>query len=105
MKKERKFDTLCVHAGEGPDPQYGAHTTPIYQTSTFVFKDAEQAAARFAGTEQGYIYMRVAPHTPTHAAFVRRLRRLRAPRRVCRSHRAWLPSLRLRSRSCRKAIT
>jgi methionine-gamma-lyase len=73
MKKEQKFDTLCVHAGEGPDPQYGAHTTPIYQTSTFVFKDAEQAAARFAGKEEGYIYMRVAPHTPTHAAFVEKI--------------------------------
>jgi methionine-gamma-lyase len=73
MKKERKFGTLCVHAGEGPDPQYGAHATPIYQTSTFVFKDAEQAAARFAGTEKGYIYMRVAPHTPTHAAFVEKI--------------------------------
>ncbi|MBN1763332.1 MAG: aminotransferase class I/II-fold pyridoxal phosphate-dependent enzyme [Methanomicrobia archaeon] len=72
-KKEMKFGTLCVHAGEEPDPQYGAHTTPIYQTSTFVFKDAEQAAARFAGTEKGYIYMRVAPHTPTHAAFVEKI--------------------------------
>lgn len=71
--KELKFGTLCVHAGEGPDPQYGAHTIPIYQTSTFVFENAEQAAARFAGTEKGYIYMRVAPHTPTHAAFVEKM--------------------------------
>ena len=73
MKKDMKFGTLCVHAGEAPDPQYGAHTTPIYQTSTFVFENAEQAAARFAGKEQGYIYMRVAPHTPTHAAFVEKM--------------------------------
>ena len=35
--KKMKFGTLCVHAGEHPDPSSGAHTTPIYQTSTFVF--------------------------------------------------------------------
>jgi methionine-gamma-lyase len=70
MKKEIKFGTLCVHAGEKPDPLYGAHTTPIYQTSTFVFENAEQAAARFAGKEEGYIYTRVAPNTPTHAVLV-----------------------------------
>lgn len=68
-----KFGTLCVHAGEGPDPQYGAHTTPIYQTSTFVFKDAKQAAARFAGKEKGYVYMRAVPHTPTHTVFVEKI--------------------------------
>jgi methionine-gamma-lyase len=73
MKKEMKFGTLCVHAGEKPDPLYGAHTTPIYQTSTFVFENAEQAAARFAGKEEGYIYMRVAPNTPTHAALVEKI--------------------------------
>jgi methionine-gamma-lyase len=73
MKKELKFGTLCVHAGEKPDPLYGAHTTPIYQTSTFVFENAEQAAARFAGEEEGYIYMRVAPNTPTHAVLVEKI--------------------------------
>lgn len=52
--KKKKFGTLCVHAGEHPDPAFGAHTTPIYQTSTFVFDNAEQGAARFAGREEGY---------------------------------------------------
>jgi methionine-gamma-lyase len=42
--KKMKFGTLCVHAGEHPDPSSGAHTTPIYQTSTFIFDNAEQGA-------------------------------------------------------------
>jgi methionine-gamma-lyase len=70
MKKAMKFGTLCVHAGEGSDPLYGAHTTPIYQTSTFVFDNAEQGAARFAGEEEGYTYTRMVPNTPTHAVLV-----------------------------------
>lgn len=73
MKKEMKLGTLCVHAGEAPDPLYGAHTTPIYQTSTFVFASAEQAAAQFSGREEGYSYIRVAPNTPTHAVFVQKM--------------------------------
>ena len=73
MKKEMKFSTQCVHAGEAPDPSYGAHTTPIFQTSTFVFDNAQQGAARFTGDEEGYIYARVGPNTPTHAAFVKKI--------------------------------
>jgi|LGVD01.1.fsa_nt_gb methionine-gamma-lyase len=73
MKKEKKFSTQCVHAGEAPDLLYGAHTTPIYQTSTFVFDNAQQGAARFAGEEEGYIYARVPPNTPTHEVFVKKI--------------------------------
>jgi methionine-gamma-lyase len=73
MKKDMKVGTLCVHAGEAPDLLYGAHTTPIYQTSTFVFDSAEQGAARFAGKEEGYTYMRVVPNTPTHAVLVEKI--------------------------------
>src|SRR5665648_429095 len=73
MKKEMKFNTQCVHAGEAPDPSYGAHTAPIYQTSTFVFDNAEQGASRFAGEEESYIYTRVVPNTPTHAALVKKI--------------------------------
>jgi hypothetical protein len=73
MKQEIKFGTQCVHAGEAPDPSYGAHTIPIYQTSTFVFETAEQSASRFAGEEKGYIYSRLVPNTPTHAAFVEKI--------------------------------
>lgn len=74
MKKGKmKVGTLCVHAGEAPDPLYGAHTTPIYQTSTFVFDSAEQGAARFAGEAEGYTYMRVMPNSPTHAVLVEKI--------------------------------
>ena len=62
------FATRCVHAGEGHNP-FGAHATPIYQTSTYVFESAEQAAAAFSGGP-GYRYIRSAPNTPTHAAFL-----------------------------------
>jgi methionine-gamma-lyase len=66
MKRDVKFATKCVHAAEKPDPVFGAHTTPIYQTSTFIFENAMQGAARFAGEENGYIYARIPPNTPTH---------------------------------------
>lgn len=71
--KKMKFGTLCVHAGERPDPSSGAHTTPIYQTSTFVFDGAEQGAARFAGEQDGYIYARLIPHTPTHSVLIQKI--------------------------------
>ncbi|MBD3207262.1 aminotransferase class I/II-fold pyridoxal phosphate-dependent enzyme [Candidatus Bathyarchaeota archaeon] len=57
--KDYKFDTKAVHAGQHPDPTTGSVVTPIYQTSTFVFKSAEQGAARFEGKEPGYIYTRL----------------------------------------------
>ncbi len=67
-----KFGTRCVHAGEGHD-FHRAHTTPIYQTSTFTFENAEQAAAVFSGEVAGYRYIRSAPNTPTHAAFIEKI--------------------------------
>jgi len=64
-----KFGTRCIHAGDGRDP-FRAHATPIYQTSTFFFDNAEQAAAVFSGEESGYRYIRSPPYTPTHQAFL-----------------------------------
>lgn len=52
-------ETQCIHAGKVKDAQYGALATPLYQTSTFVFDNAEQGAARFAGEQSGYIYTRL----------------------------------------------
>lgn len=54
----KHLETLCIHAGKTKQP-YGALSTPLYQTSTFVFDSAEQGAARFAGDEAGYIYTRL----------------------------------------------
>ncbi len=72
MEREVKFATKCVHAAEKPDPVFGAHTTPIYQTSTFIFEDSRQGAARFAGEESGYVYARIPPNTPTHAVLAQK---------------------------------
>jgi methionine-gamma-lyase len=74
--KDMKFGTRCVHAGEGKNP-HGAHATPIYQTSTFVFDSAEAAAEVFGvGGKPGYRYIRSPPNTPTHAAFIEKIRSL-----------------------------
>lgn len=59
------FSTKLVHAGIPEDPM-GSVVTPIYQTSTFAFRNAQQGANRFAGTEDGYIYTRIG--NPTTSA-------------------------------------
>ncbi|MBR5342648.1 MAG: methionine gamma-lyase [Oscillospiraceae bacterium] len=53
------FGTKAIHAGNVRDQQYGALTTPIYQSSTFMFDSCEQGGRRFAGSENGYIYTRL----------------------------------------------
>ena len=53
------FGTKAIHAGNVKDRQYGALTTPIYQSSTFVFDSCEQGGRRFSGDESGYIYTRL----------------------------------------------
>lgn len=57
--KDYGFGTKAIHAGNVKDQQYGALTTPIYQSSTFVFDSCEQGGRRFAGAENGYIYTRL----------------------------------------------
>lgn len=56
--RELHTDTQCVHAGFEADPK-GAVVTPIYQTSTFAFRDVDHGASLFAGTGSGYIYSRM----------------------------------------------
>lgn len=53
------FGTRAIHEGNVKDTQFGALTMPIYQTSTFIFDDCAQGAARFAGEEDGFIYTRL----------------------------------------------
>ena len=65
------FDTLQVHAGARPDPATGARQTPIYQTTAYVFRDADHAAALFNLQEVGYIYSRLT--NPTVAALQERV--------------------------------
>ena len=59
MANAPKFDTLAVHAGAMPDPSTGARVTPIYQTTSFVFNDADHAAALFGLEVFGNIYSRI----------------------------------------------
>ena len=65
------FDTLQIHAGSRPDPATGARQTPIYQSTAFVFRDAEHAAALFNLQEVGYIYSRLT--NPTVAVLQERI--------------------------------
>jgi O-acetylhomoserine (thiol)-lyase len=65
------LETRLVHAGEEPDPSTGARVTPIYQTSSFVFRDTEHAAALFGLQELGMIYTRIM--NPTQDAFEQRM--------------------------------
>lgn len=64
-QKEQGIATLAVHAGTAPDPTTQACITPIYQTASYAFDNAEQAGNRFGLKEAGYIYSRLT--NPTNA--------------------------------------
>ncbi len=67
-----KLETIVVHAGqENPDPATGARAVPIYQTTSYVFKDSDHAANLFALKEFGNIYTRIM--NPTTDVFERRI--------------------------------
>ncbi|WP_373456254.1 O-acetylhomoserine aminocarboxypropyltransferase [Rhizobium sp. L1K21] len=59
MSDQKGFSTKAIHAGTAPDPTTGARATPIYQTTSFVFKDTDHAAALFGLQEFGNIYTRI----------------------------------------------
>lgn len=73
MEQNKKYglSTLGVRAGQEPDPFTGAQAVPIYQTSSYVFKDADEAARRFALQEFGSIYSRLT--NPTTEVFENRI--------------------------------
>ena len=66
-----KFETRQIHAGQAPDAATGARALPIYQTTSYVFDSAEQAANRFALSELGPIYTRL--NNPTHEVIENRI--------------------------------
>ena len=71
MSKKR-FNTLALHAGqETPDQSTGARAVPIYQTTSFVFRNTKHAADLFALKEAGNIYTRIM--NPTNDAFEKRI--------------------------------
>jgi O-acetylhomoserine (thiol)-lyase len=65
------FSTLAIHAGAQPDPTTGARATPIYQTTSFVFEDADHAASLFGLQTFGNIYTRIG--NPTTAVLEERV--------------------------------
>lgn len=66
-----RFDTLSLHAGQQPDPATGARAVPVYQTTSYVFKDVDHAAALFNLERSGHIYSRIS--NPTVAVLEERL--------------------------------
>ena len=69
--KPPAFDTLSLHAGQHPDPVTGSRAVPIYQTTSYVFQDADHAAALFNLERAGHIYTRIS--NPTIAVLEERL--------------------------------
>jgi O-acetylhomoserine (thiol)-lyase len=59
MSEDHKFETLCLHAGQEPDPTTTARGVPVYRTSSYVFKSTEHAANLFGLKELGNIYTRI----------------------------------------------
>jgi O-acetylhomoserine (thiol)-lyase len=71
MSERWGFETKQVHAGASPDPTTGARAVPIYQTTSYVFRDTEHAANLFGLAELGNIYTRIM--NPTQAVFEERV--------------------------------
>jgi O-acetylhomoserine (thiol)-lyase len=69
--KQRQFATLAVHAGQSPDPATGARAVPIYQTTSYLFQDADHAGRLFGLKEFGNIYTRIM--NPTTDVFEKRV--------------------------------
>ena len=65
------FDTLSLHAGQQPDPLTGARATPIYLTTSFVFRDSDHAASLFNMERAGHVYSRIS--NPTNAVLEERI--------------------------------
>ena len=71
MDREFGFETLCLHAGQLPDPATASRATPIYQTSSYVFDNSDHAASLFNLQTFGNIYTRLS--NPTTAVFEERM--------------------------------
>ena len=74
MKENWGFETKQIHAGQEPDPTTGSRTVPIYQTTSYVFRDTDHAADLFALAEVGNIYTRIM--NPTQMVLEARLQAL-----------------------------
>src|SRR5574341_1031527 len=81
LSASARFDTVCIHAGQEPDPGTGAIITPIFQTSTYV----QEALGR----HKGYEYART--QNPTRSALEANLAAIEGGKAALRSRRAWPP--------------
>ena len=86
------FETRMVHAGHIPDAVTGARAVPIYQTTSFVFDDAEQAAQLFELKQYGNIYTRISNPTTSVLEGADGLARGRATGAVATAQAGWRPS-------------
>ena len=71
MSDDYKFDTLSLHAGHVPDAQHGSRAVPIHQTTSYVFRDTEHAAALYNMELGGHLYTRIS--NPTVAVLEQRV--------------------------------
>ena len=71
MSDDYKFDTLSLHAGHVPDQQHGSRAVPIHQTTSYVFRDTEHAAALYNMELGGHLYTRIS--NPTVAVLEQRV--------------------------------
>ena len=71
MSDDYKFDTLSLHAGHVPDSQHGSRAVPIHQTTSYVFRDTEHAAALYNMELGGHLYTRIS--NPTVAVLEQRV--------------------------------
>ena len=71
MSQDYNFDTLSLHAGHTPDDRHGARAVPIYQTTSYLFKDTRHAAALYNMEVGGHLYSRIS--NPTVAVLEQRL--------------------------------
>src|ERR1700682_2601786 len=69
--KTHRFDTMSLHAGQQPDPQFGARAQPVYFTTSYVFKDTDHAASLFNMERAGHVYTRIS--NPTNAVLEERI--------------------------------
>ncbi len=65
------FDTISLHGGQRPDPATGARAAPIYQTTSFVFSETDQASSMFDMARSGHVYSRIS--NPTVAVLEERI--------------------------------
>ena len=59
MSDQKRFETICLHAGQVPDPATGARAVPVHRTTSYVFENSDHAARLFSYQEPGNIYTRI----------------------------------------------